>query len=125
MRPIFNITVHNGDTDIIETLHECVGIGRINHNPNHHQSHWDVSGWEKCEILADQIIDALDGSMFVETSKYEQFLRWVDFMESYETPQNMEQAREALETAKNIPSTTNQRGKSVDEWMERLNYPGE
>jgi hypothetical protein len=124
-RPIFTINVHDGDVDIVRTLHECVEIGRVYVDENNHQCRWEVVGWKECEEFASQIISTLDGSLFTETTKYDQFIRWVEFIQSYETPQTYDEAKEVLEQAKDIPSTKERRGKSVEEWMKRLKYPEE
>ena len=70
-------------------------------------------------------LSAAEGTLFLESAKYEQFQRWLDFAANCEQPETIEEAREVVKWAKSVPSTHKPRGQSVEEWMEKLKYPQE
>jgi len=122
-RPGFTLSAAEVDADLVREIKELVGLGSIYERD--HEIRWRFTSREECQKFAEQILSAAEGTLFLESAKYEQFQRWLDFAANCEQPETIEEAREVVKWAKSVPSTHKPRGQSVEEWMEKLKYPQE
>lgn len=118
--PRFKISVHERDRELLESINECVGLGSIYDRHSRDSIEWVIDTREESQKFAQQILQASENSLFVESDKYQQFINWLEFASDYEHPETREECRETIEKAKNI--THADHGKSVQEWMDRLSF---
>jgi hypothetical protein len=118
--PRFKVAVHERDRALLDAMAECVGLGAV-YGHGEDSAEWRIDNQEESQRFAQQVLAAADGSLFTESDKYEQFVRWLDFASEYDQhPTTPEESREVIREAKEI--THADHGHTVEEWVEKLEF---
>lgn len=114
----FTLLLNDRDSELLEEIHDYIGLGRIRYDDSRSTVCWKVSSKEDCKDLA-RFIEENAGDGFVSSEKYQSFKKWRHLLNNVDIMCRSKRGKEKfIKEAKEINSGNN--GLSADEWVERL-----